>query len=115
MWKNPEFDEFPVLGLSEVQMDRYCKWRSEAFNLLISNPEIRCSGFRYWKKFDKLDPGKQYKVVYSIPSAEDIAAAGIKGNQYGFAEILSNGILEGEAGEEPQAFRCKAVYVKTGK
>lgn len=115
MWKNPEFDEFPVLGLSEVQMDRYCEWRSEAVNLLISNPEIRCSGFRYWKKFDKLDPGKQYKVVYSIPSAEDIAAAGIKGNQYGFAEILSNGILEGEAGEEPQAFRCKAVYVKTGK
>jgi len=68
LWNNPNFHNFPIVGLNRQQIFIYCAWRSEMVNMLIENAELRCSNFKYWKLFDELDPGKKYKVNYAIPS-----------------------------------------------
>ncbi|MBK6901486.1 MAG: hypothetical protein IPH04_01395 [Saprospirales bacterium] len=44
------------------------------------------------RKFDSLDPEKKFKVVYSIPSAEELARARLK-NHYPIDEITADGVF----------------------
>ena len=46
MWRNPEFYEFPIIGISLDQMQMYCNWRSYMVNILKHNPEYRCANLK---------------------------------------------------------------------
>lgn len=117
MWNNPEFENYPILGLTEQQINLYCIWRSEAVNKLIFNPDLRCSNYKYWKKFDFLDPEKKYKVVYSIPSMEELGRARLR-NHFPIDEIARDGVFRRHGGKnqssdrELNGFRCKASYIQ---
>lgn len=118
LWKNPKFHNFPILGLSLEQMENYCKWRSEAVNLMIHDSDLRCSNNKYWNKFDKVDPDKKYHVVYSVSSTFKIENYCSKISNQDFDEILIDGVCYAKRQRKVKslnrsdffAFRCIAEY-----
>jgi hypothetical protein len=113
LWHNTQYDEFPILGLNTEQMQRYCAWRSDRVNQLIMEPHLRCTNFKFWHRFDVLDPDKKYRVVYSLPSTADLSRARVKTNPYSLHEYTLDGVWKGKAGQSSLVvFRCKAEYIE---
>jgi hypothetical protein len=119
LWNRKKFLDYPIVGLKDDQIQQYCKWRSDAVNFMIFNPDRRCGNFDYWNRFDAVDPGKEYEVVYSLPAREEIVNAKLKKEKYHPDEFASDGIVPGADGNKwsdktLKAFRCKAMYIKKG-
>jgi len=118
LWNNPKFNDFPIFGLNERQIISYCQWRSSAVNTLIKDAKLRCGNPKYWVQFDTLDPNKQYSVVYSLPSAEEVKRYYKKVKRQRFDETSSDGIQDVEKRSKAKhlnrdnlyTFRCVAVY-----
>lgn len=116
LWNNKAFGDYPILGLQEHQMTRYCEWRSTAVNVMIHTPGRRCSQFDYWNKFDVLDPDKKYQVAYSLPTKAEILKFTPKKTKIHPAEHALDGSIPGTrvrdlSSPNLQGFRCKAQYV----
>jgi len=118
MWRNRKFDDFPIAGLDIHQMEAYCRWRSDRVNQLIENEILRCAEDAIWRQIDAINAQTKYRVVYSIPSAEDMTAAGSKVKKPMWNELLSNGMLTGSRHKNKlnnpnlMGFRCKAKYIQ---
>ncbi|MBK8955213.1 MAG: hypothetical protein IPM34_06625 [Saprospiraceae bacterium] len=60
---------WPILNLTENQMQAYCKWRSWAVTYWKNNPSARSCSHPYWEALDTLDSGHQLVVEYSLPDS----------------------------------------------
>src|SRR5690606_16767248 len=99
-WNNRKYEDFPIVGLNPGQIQSYCKWRSEMVNKNIGDTRLRSSDDKYWKKFDELDPGKKYTVVYSFPSGIDAKKFSKHFENQQLDELLSDGKMEVEQGSK---------------
>lgn len=118
LWNNRKFEDLPVVGLSLSQVQSYCKWRSEMVNKNIGDAKLRCTDDKYWKKFDKLDPGKKYTVVYSLPSDYDVKKYHKQFKDQQLNELLSDGLMEVDSKSKSDynkknlyTFRCMAEFI----
>lgn len=116
LWRNKKYEEYPIVGLLENQIQQYCTWRSGMVNQLIFDSKNRCGNFDYWSKFDTADPEKRYKVVYSIPSKAEIMASSPNKEKYHPDEFARDGVVPGKkmdklSNKTLKGFRCKATFV----
>jgi hypothetical protein len=118
LWNNRNYEDFPIVGLSPVQIQSYCKWRSDMVNKNIEDTKLRCSDDKYWKKFDKIDPGKKFTVVYSLPSGIEVQKHHKHFKNQQFDELLSDGMMEQESKnisgynkDNLYTFRCMAEFI----
>ncbi len=117
LWNNPNYIDFPIVGLSEAQMQSYCKWRSKVVNQAIQDQKSSGSEESYWSQFSKVDPSGEYSVVYTIPTAQDVDKFNTNESTAEFNEYLADGSMiekRIDSGnfnkEDVYIFRCIAEY-----
>lgn len=115
LWNNKKFLDHPVLGITEKQVAEYCRWRSEAVNFMIFNPEQRSCNFEYWMQFDRADPSKTRRVVYALPTRADIRKAPAAKEKYQLDELAADGTVPRQCSAKIsdktlKVFRCVAQY-----
>ena len=117
LWNNKKYADYPIVGISKNQIEKYCAWRSRVVNIFKENPNKRCSSPNYWSKYDKCDPNLNYVVKYYIPSMEELSFTSIKKEPYHYNEIAQNGIKNGQrklgiSDTNVNVFRCAAMFEK---
>lgn len=117
LWKNEACREYPMTGLSRSQAEAYCVWRSEAVNFLKFQPAERRCNNEYWAQFDRMDPNKQYKIVYQLPEQEDLKNYRENKEKYWLQEYTRDGsyprkVSEKISNPEAKVFRCVALYIE---
>lgn len=117
LWNNPDFLQFPIVGLTMDQILLYCAWRSERVNEFISNPAHRCSDLKYWKSFDKPGVIHKIKVAYTLPSTVNTPEICGQLKKQALDEIILEGTCPNNKSKRDafnknnmRAFRCVAEY-----
>ncbi len=108
---------YPVLNLSDYQINEYSRWRSYAVNYMKNVPEHRTCNLSFWESLDRGDPRHRFKVEYSL-------ADSLTTNQYHFprqfrvaekyrieSEEIKASTLKYFGREDVYGFRCKAKYI----
>jgi len=68
-----ELENYPVTGITYEQALAYCNWRSEFVTKTKNRkaiPKGSCA-WKYWIKFEKFDPERNYKIVYRLPTPKE--------------------------------------------
>ncbi|MBL7776415.1 MAG: hypothetical protein JNK89_10470, partial [Saprospiraceae bacterium] len=117
LWRNPEFEDYPIAGLSREQAELYCAWRSMAVNRMKSNRDKRSCNTDYWSRYDRADPEDAYRVCYQLPEAGDLAQRKPRQEKYWLPEYTAAGQYDRKISgrySDPagRVFRCVAIFEK---
>jgi hypothetical protein len=114
-FNNPEFLDFPVVGVSAAQIEAYCKWRTYVVNLLIYKEDIE--GCQKPKEFCDVFNNKMM-AIYA--AAEKDLVEKEPERILGLPQLTAEGVVVKGAkkktgfNKEVFAFRCMATYLPRG-